>query len=93
MPVACGLLGIWVLVCGWIHLSYCDKLPKMPDERTGRIYRMTVNHGFVRYGSEREFRIKQAAENSIAIVGSLFVLAVLLRVTCGNGRLGADRKP
>ena len=51
---------------------------KQADEGAGRTYRMVVNHGFVRYGSEREFRTFRAVEGSFPIPCFMFLAAVAL---------------
>jgi len=80
-----GLFSMQIIAAAWLHVSYSSNLPKMPDEKTGRIYRMVVNHGFVVYGSEREVRNLRMVENSqpIAIVCFLIV---------GTGLLSGDFK-
>lgn len=93
MVIACVVLATSVLAGAWIHLSYCDKLPSTPDERVGRTYRMTVNHGFVRYGSERELLVLKSTETFLGIAGMLFAMAVLLRVAYGKVRPEESHKP
>ena len=45
----------WLAVAVWLHCWFCSKLPSVPNPITGQKYRLVVNHGFVRYGSQREF--------------------------------------
>ena len=52
-----GLFSLEVLAGVGIHLFYYSSLPVSPDEKTGQICRLVVNHGFVRYGTERELHI------------------------------------
>jgi hypothetical protein len=68
----------WVLFFCCIHLSYASNLPQVPDEKTGHIYRMVVNHGFVRYGTERELHTFRWAENSQIIAIAFLVIAIIL---------------
>jgi hypothetical protein len=58
-----------VVVFGGIHIYYYESLPSTPDEGAGRTSRMVVNHGFVRYGSERELRALRVVEGSLPIAG------------------------
>ena len=70
--------GAYVVLFGGIHIYYCESLPSTPNEGAGRTYRMVVNHGFVRYGSEREFRTLRAVEGSFPIPCFMFLAAVAL---------------
>jgi hypothetical protein len=70
----------WVLFFCWIHLSYASNLPGAPDEKTGHVYRMVVNHGFVRYGTEQELQALRWAENSQIIAIASLVVAIILGV-------------
>jgi hypothetical protein len=81
---ACALLAAWVLASAWLHLSYCANLPSAPDERTGHTFRMIVNHGFVRYGTERQLHAFEAVEDASPIVGTVFVFAILIGVFSGQ---------
>jgi hypothetical protein len=90
--IACVVLATSVLAGAWIHISYCDNLPSAPDERAGRTYQMTVNHGFVRYGTERELRVLKSTETLLGIAVILFAMAVLLRVTYGKIQLEDGHK-
>jgi ABC-type glycerol-3-phosphate transport system permease component len=76
-----GCFVTWVIAFAWLHLSYASNLPDAPDTKTGRIFRVEVNHDFVRYGSEREIHTLRWVENSqpIAIVCFLIALIVGLR--------------
>ena len=87
-----GGFSAWVIAFAWIHLSYCEKLPSTPDEKAGRIYRMVVNHGFVRYGSERELHILKTVEDSQPIVILLFLLALVLGMSWGIFKIAKGRK-
>ena len=81
---ACVLLGTWGLVGACLDQYYWAKLPGAPDKPSGRIYRMSVNHGFVRYGTERQLHALQAMDEFLPIVGTVFVLAVLIGVFSGH---------
>jgi hypothetical protein len=75
-----GIFVAWLLFFCWIHLSYASDLPDAPDTKAGRTYRMVVNHGFVRYGTERELHRFRWAENAqvpaIAFLAMGIVLAI-----------------
>jgi hypothetical protein len=87
-----GFCSAVVVAFIWIHLSYSSNLPTAPDEKSGHIYRMVVNHGFVVYGSEREFRVFRWVENlwPFAIVCGLITFIVALRY--GDIKIGPGRK-
>jgi hypothetical protein len=81
---AFALLAAWVIFAGWVHLSYAQNLPGEPDERVGRVYRMTINHGYVRYGTEREIHIRRAVDDFLPIIGTIFALAGLIGLFSGQ---------
>lgn len=87
-----GYCASWVIAFTWLHLSYSSNLSTVPDEKSGHIYRMVVNHGFVVYGSEREYRILRWVENSqpFALVCGLITFIVGLRY--GDIKMGPGRK-
>jgi hypothetical protein len=64
----------------WLHISYASNLPEAPDEKTGHIYQMAVNHGFIRYGTERELHILRWTENTLPIAIAFLVVAAILGV-------------
>ena len=39
----------------YIDISYDSQMPASPQPETGRVYRIAVNHGDVRYVSQKEF--------------------------------------
>jgi len=39
----------------YIDISYDYQMPASPQPETGRVYRIAVNHGDVRYVSQKEF--------------------------------------
>jgi hypothetical protein len=89
------LVGVFLMhfiALFWLHISYASNLPDAPDAKAGRIYRVKVNHGFVRYGTEREIRTLRWVENTqpFVIVGMLMVAIVGLR--CGDLKIGPGRK-
>jgi len=62
---------------------YCSNLPKVPDKKTGHIYRMVVNHGYVRFGTDRDVRTQQLMKNGLPIAALLFMSALLLGLRLG----------
>ena len=62
----------------WIHLSYTVSLPAGPNEKTGNVYRLLVNHGYVRYGTEQDLRNFRLAETSWPYAILLFLIAMIL---------------
>ena len=87
-----GGFSIWVIAFAWVDLSYFSNLPKIPDEKTGRINRVIVSHGSVRYGSGREVRILKMIENFQPIAIVSFLVAVTLGLTSGDMKVAAGRK-
>jgi hypothetical protein len=81
---ACALLGTWVLVSVCLDQYYWVNLPKKPHERIGQVYRTTVNHGSVRYGTERQLHALKTVEDLLPIAGTVFVPAVLIGVFSGQ---------
>ena len=82
----------WVLFTAWVHISYASNLPEAPDAKAGRVYKMMVNHGFVRYGTERELHTLRWAENSFAIATAAFFSAVVLGLRWGIFHIRVGRK-
>ncbi len=80
----------WVLADVWIHVSYSTNLPSVPDEKAGRIHRMLVNHGYVRYGSERELQALSAVENALPVAITLFLIAAILGLKFGDFHIRGD---
>jgi hypothetical protein len=87
-----GIFGLWVLSAVGIHLSFSSSLPAAPDEKTEHIYRMVVNHGFVRYGSARELHVLQAVEDFQPVAILLFLLAAVLGMSWGIFKIAPGRK-
>jgi hypothetical protein len=76
----------------WLEGSYSSDLPKVPDAKTGHTYRMVVNHGFVVYGSEREFHNLRMVKNSLPIAAIFFMPAVIMGLMCGDFPIKPGRK-
>ena len=86
-----GFFGLWVLASAWIHQSYFSSLPKVPDEKTDRIYQMAV-HGSIRYGSAMELHTLKTVDNFRPIAVCLFLLAVVLGMSWGFFKIAKGRK-
>lgn len=87
-----GVFSLWVIVSASIHVFYSSRLPGAPDEKTGHIYRMVVNHGFVRYGSAGELHLLQAVEDFQPVAICLFLLAAVLGMSWGIVQIAKGRK-
>jgi len=74
-----GFVG-WLIFAFWIHLSYASNLPDTPNDKTGRIYRMVVNHGFVRFGTEGELRSFRWMDNTQTVAMIFLVIGIVLAI-------------
>lgn len=83
-----GLLVFGSLAClswnVWIDVSYAAAMPASPQSQTGRIYRIVVNHGFVRYVTKAEL----ARANLVH--GPIFWLMVALIACAGIFEVWGD---
>jgi hypothetical protein len=70
----------WLIFGFWIDLSYASNLPDAPNDKTGRIYRMVVNHGFVRYGTEEDLRLFRWMENTQPVAMTFLVMGIVLAI-------------
>jgi hypothetical protein len=86
-----GCFAIWVFASAWIHHSYFVNLPKTPDEKNGRIYRMVVR-GSDRYGSEGEVHTLSVIENARPIAFLFFLIAVTVGFVSGDFKIAPGRK-
>jgi len=87
-----GLFATCVLFSVSIHLYYYEDLPRHPDEKRGRIHRMVVNHGFVRYGSEKELHALRLADDLPPTGVVLLITAIVLGLEWGIFKVrGAPR--
>ena len=84
IAVLLGGFAAWVIVAVGVHIYYFESLPRTPDEGAGRTYRMVVNHGSVRYGSERELRALNVIEGAIPIPVFMFLAALALGLGYGH---------
>jgi hypothetical protein len=86
-----GCFATWVIAFAWLHISYASNLPDAPDAKVGRIYQVVVNHGFVRYGTEREIRTLRWVENSQPIAIACFVVAGIVGLRFGGIKIATSR--
>ena len=93
LAVLLGCFTAFVFVAVSIHLYYYSSLPGVPDEKAGRTHKMSVQHGFVRYGSEKEFRALQMIENCFPVATVLFLTAVVLGLKWGIFHIRDGREP
>src|SRR6266536_1782021 len=84
IAVLLGGFLAWVIVAVSIHVYYSEGLPRTPDEEAGRTYRMVVNHGSVRYGSERELQALRVIEGAMPVPVFMFLTALLLGLRYGH---------
>jgi len=84
-------VAAWVFVFAGIHIYYYESLPSVPDEGVGRTSRLVVNHGYVRYGSERELRALRVVEGSLPMAGFMLLAAGALGLRYGH--LQTRRRP
>jgi hypothetical protein len=66
----CALIGL--------EIYYSSDLPQIPNEQAGRFYQMTVNHGFVVYGTKQEFQILKVTRKCIPLGGICGLIAGIL---------------
>ena len=87
-----GCFVIELIAIVGIHISYSSDLPTKMDEISGHTYQMTVNHGQVVYGTEREFRVYRWVENlqPFGIVCAL--VAVIVGLRYGDFKIRPGRK-
>jgi hypothetical protein len=86
-----GAYGIYVLVLCWTDISYYSRLPKNPDPNSGKVHRMVVSHGSVRYGSERELRFRERLLGLTPIPHVVFFAALVLGLKWGVLQIGKSR--
>jgi hypothetical protein len=74
---------LWCLALVALQVLYSSHLPSVPNSNTGEIYRMVVNHGRVRFGTDREVRMLRVMEHGFPIAGLVFLSALLLGLRLG----------
>ena len=81
-----------LLAAVWIQISYSSNLPRVPDDKAGRICQIVVNHGSIRYGTQRELDILRTVDGLQPVAILLFLLAIVLGLTWGIFKIGRGRK-
>jgi hypothetical protein len=79
--IICLVFTTFFLTLGlifYLEISYSKTLPKTPDQRFGRVYQMTVNHGYVVYGTLRELKLLGDTRIAFVVCTVLTFLAGLL---------------
>ena len=71
-----------------IDQYFYSSLPRLADEKAGRVCKLVVSHGSVRYGSEGELHVLRAAQEVFPIGAVLFLAAVLLGLRWGIFQVG-----
>lgn len=61
-----------------LEIYYSSDLPRIPNEQAGRVYQMTVNHGFVVYGTKQEFQLLRVTRKCIPLGGICGLIAGIL---------------
>jgi hypothetical protein len=87
----CAFVG-WVAAAVWIDGSYFSRLPKAPNEKAGRVYRMVVSHGSIRYGSERELHNLRTIEELRLPAIMLFLVAILWGLKSGDLKIRSQHR-
>jgi len=64
--------------------NYSRRLPREPNVQDGHIFRMIVNHGFVVYGTEKEFRLLRFSRTLFSFEFIWFSIAGILIVKYQN---------
>jgi hypothetical protein len=71
----------------YIHLSYAASMPRIPDPITGRVIRITVNHGTVVYVTRQEFeRAEWVFGTGAYLTFAAGLLLAFVSVYWGTGR-------
>jgi hypothetical protein len=65
----------------YVEISYDYQMPAVPRPETGRIHRIRVNHGDVRYVSQKEFDRAHFIRYKLVLLEiALFAAFMILRV-------------
>lgn len=76
------LFAVYILVIfgsGALEIYYSYHLPGSPNVATGHIYRMTVNHGFVVYGTKIELQLYDTDQEMFPISFAIIIIVLLIR--------------
>ncbi len=78
LAVLFGVFASCVIFFFSTDLYYAAALANVPDKSKGLVHKLDIGHGFVRYGSETQFRVLMASKNCIPISGFIFLLGIVL---------------
>jgi hypothetical protein len=81
---------VWGLLCGITHLVFFDNLPSAPNKSTERTYRLVVDHGAVRYGTEREARAQEVLHDGFFVAVFIFIATLAFGLRTGVLRLRSN---
>jgi type IV secretory pathway TraG/TraD family ATPase VirD4 len=87
-----GCFALELIAFVGIHVSYSSNLPTRMDETSGHIYQMVVNHGFVVYGTDTEFRAFRWVENLQPFAIACALVAVIIGLRYGDFKMAPGRK-
>jgi len=79
-----GLFGACLIFSFVLYVYFDSTLPIAPDQRAGLIHKMDIGHGFIRYGSEKQFQVLETDENTIfplSFIPFLLGFALVLKWT------------
>ena len=74
---------VWGLLCGITHLVFFDNLPSAPNKSTERTYRLVVDHGAVRYGTESEARAQEVLHDGLFVAVFVFLATLAFGLRTG----------
>ncbi len=69
----CALFAIF-----YIHIHYANDMPRNPDNNTGRVFSITVNHGAVRYVTKAEIKKKELVEKCFFGIAAISMIILLV---------------
>jgi hypothetical protein len=80
-----AIFAVSIAMVVWIDCSYYSNLPKAPDVETGRISKIIVMHGSVRYGTEQELHALETIHSIALPLGAMcFVIAFIWGFLSGD---------
>jgi len=79
LSVLFGLFAACLIFSFGLYLYFYSALPTAPDQQAGRIHKMDIGHGFIRYGSEKQFQVLETDKNTVFPLSFIpFLLAAAL---------------
>jgi hypothetical protein len=83
MVLCIGLCVLWFFIGIGIELYFAYNLPSVMNVEGGQINRLVVNHGSVRFGTDRESNLIKMMRDGFPIAGFGFALALLAGLKLG----------